>query len=57
MFYFPERVHEDAIDLELDTEDVPSAPRSCVHDIAEIVSTWTGVPVTQLSQEESASAC
>lgn len=28
-------------------------PEVLRHDIAEIVSTWTGVPVTQLSQEES----
>ncbi|MGI5817888.1 MAG: ATP-dependent Clp protease ATP-binding subunit [Armatimonadota bacterium] len=50
MFYFPEG-DEEPIDLE-DTVDVPR-PEVLRHDIAEIVSTWTGVPVTQLSQEES----
>jgi ATP-dependent Clp protease ATP-binding subunit ClpC len=49
MFYFDE--NEDAIDFE-QADDEPR-PEVLRHDIAEIVSTWTGVPVTQLSQEES----
>jgi ATP-dependent Clp protease ATP-binding subunit ClpC len=32
------------------SEDLPRVARE---DIAEVVSTWTGVPVTQLSEEES----
>ncbi|MGM0491330.1 MAG: ATP-dependent Clp protease ATP-binding subunit [Armatimonadota bacterium] len=50
MFYFPES-DEDGLDLPDETaEPRPEVLRT---DIAEIVSTWTGVPVTQLSQEES----
>ncbi len=51
MFYFPDDEEGEGIDL----DEAPDIPRPEVvrADIAEIVSTWTGVPVTQLSQEES----
>ncbi|MBD3291290.1 MAG: AAA domain-containing protein [Armatimonadia bacterium] len=50
MFYFPDSDQE-ALDLDDEGDEV--RPEVMRHDIAEIVSTWTGVPVTQLSQEES----
>jgi ATP-dependent Clp protease ATP-binding subunit ClpC len=50
IFYFPED-GQPTVDLE-DPTDQPR-PEVLRQDIAEIVSTWTGVPVTQLSQEES----
>ncbi|MFW6437819.1 MAG: AAA family ATPase, partial [Armatimonadota bacterium] len=50
MFYFPDSEQET---LDLDDESDRPRPEVLRHDIAEIVSTWTGVPVTQLSQEES----
>ncbi len=49
LVYFAE---EEAPGLEPRMEDEPR-PEVVRQDIAEIVSTWTGVPVTQLSQQES----
>jgi ATP-dependent Clp protease ATP-binding subunit ClpC len=50
MFYFPDSGQEG---IELEDDAAEARPEVLRHDIAEIVSTWTGVPVTQLSQEES----
>ncbi|NLO04985.1 MAG: ATP-dependent Clp protease ATP-binding subunit [candidate division WS1 bacterium] len=50
MLFFPD-AEEDEVEL-VDADEEPR-PEVLRHDIAEIVSTWTGVPVTQLSQEES----
>jgi len=33
--------------------DRASSPQVTAHDIAEVVSMWTGVPVTQITEEES----
>ncbi len=44
---------EFSADIEEPRWDDDMRPAVVRHDIAEIVSTWTGVPVTQLSQEES----
>jgi len=49
---YPEDDGEEFVDVEPCWED-EVRPEVLRHDIAEIVSTWTGVPVTQLSQEES----
>ncbi len=43
---------EEFVEVGRDWED-EVRPEVLRHDIAEIVSTWTGVPVTQLSEEES----
>ncbi len=50
MFRFDDE-DQPAVDID-DPGDQPR-PEVLRQDIAEIVSTWTGVPVTQLSQEES----
>ncbi len=49
MFYF----EDDEETVAFEAADDEPRPEVLRHDIAEIVSTWTGVPVTQLSQEES----
>jgi ATP-dependent Clp protease ATP-binding subunit ClpC len=53
-------LQEQEIELEADLErlrtawDKDNSPQVTVDDIAELISMWTGVPVMQIAQEESA---
>jgi ATP-dependent Clp protease ATP-binding subunit ClpC len=49
-----EREIEDELERIRNTWDRSNSPEVTVDDIAELISMWTGVPVMQIAQEESA---